>query len=49
VQDSKNGQLVIQDKDISVELLLAVLQVVDGQVMDADTLSNKVWWVSGAT
>jgi hypothetical protein len=40
------GQLVIQDKAISVELLLGVLRVVDGRVSDADTLDDKVWWVS---
>ena len=43
------GQLVIQDKAISVELLLAVLEVVDGRVRDADTLSTKAWWVSVGT
>jgi hypothetical protein len=40
------GQLVIQDKAISVELLLAVIQVVDGRVRDAETLNKKAWWVS---
>lgn len=40
------GQLVIQDKAISVELLLTVLEVVDGRVRDAETLDDKAWWVS---
>ena len=40
------GQLVIQDKAISVELLLAVLKVVDGRVRDADESWDKLWWVT---
>lgn len=40
------GQLVIQDKAISVSLLLAVLKVVDGRVRDAEDAADKTWWVS---
>jgi hypothetical protein len=40
------GQLVIQDKAISVDLLLAVLGVVEGRIADADSLDDKAWWVS---
>lgn len=40
------GQLVIQDKAISIELLMAVLQVVTTRVAEADTLDQKAWWVS---
>lgn len=40
------GQLVLQDKAISVDLLLAVLQIVDGRVRDSDDLTEKTWWVT---
>lgn len=40
------GQLVIQDKAISIELLLAVIRVVDRRVLESETLSDKAWWVS---
>jgi hypothetical protein len=40
------GQLVLQDKAIPVEILLAVLEVVDGRVKDAESQTQRAWWVS---
>jgi hypothetical protein len=40
------GQLVIQDKAISVGLLLAVIRVADARVQTAESLNERAWWVS---
>lgn len=37
---------MIQDKAISVDLLLAVIQVVDDRVHDASSVDERAWWVS---
>ena len=42
-------QMVIQEKVILIEPLLAVLEVVDQRLMDAESLVEKVWWVQVST
>jgi hypothetical protein len=43
------GQMAIQDKAISIKLLVAVLEVVDQRLTDAESLVEKVWWVQVGT
>lgn len=43
------GQLVIQDKAISVELLLAVVEAMDRRLRNSSSVDEKAWWVAVGT